>query len=79
MIVKGSDDQKQALGMRRVVTRKVCGQLQCDERNEELREESRLISSDKRGQADLLVGLILYKLKIWYTKFINLVASREGR
>lgn len=48
MIVKGSDDQKQALGMRRVVTRKVCGQLQCDERNEELIEESRLISSDKQ-------------------------------
>gem|GEM_PF-3291315 len=67
--------------MRRVVTRKVCGQLQCDERNEELREKNLdSFQAINSGQVDLLVGLIiLYKSKIWYTKFINLVASREGR
>jgi hypothetical protein len=48
IMIKGSDDQKQAFRYAGVVTRKVCGQLQCDERNEELREESRLVSSDKQ-------------------------------
>jgi hypothetical protein len=60
IMVKGSDDQKQAFRYAGVVTRKVCGQLQCDERNEELREKNldsfRAINS---GQVDTLVGLII--------------------
>ena len=45
--VKGSDDQKQAFRYAEGSHKESSGQLQCDERNEELIEESRLISSDK--------------------------------